>query len=63
MNDCLYVKHWNELVESGQFEWVEDDEDLSIYCPECGYLKQAHEGDRCPTSDKEAAKKMARPSD
>ena len=29
--------------------WTEDDEDLSVYCPKCGYLNQAHEDNRCPT--------------
>jgi len=48
--DDPYVKYWNELEESGEFEWAdEEEEELKAFCQKCGFLTLAHKGDRCPT--------------
>jgi len=49
-----YKKHWNDLAND-QFEWVDDEEDLKAFCPKCGFLKIAHQADRCPTEDEAEA--------
>ena len=48
-----YKEHWEKLAAT-EFEWSDDNEDLKTYCPRCGFLKLAHQGDECPKDEAEA---------